>query len=107
MKHLRVGSYLIYNGVAKRLDNKSLSNILIYGTKGYKPIRITEDVLLLCGFYKVKGEYNTYQIRGEKVRMIGGYLFYANIKQGIKSLHVLQNIFLYLYSIELEYMHND
>lgn len=107
MQHLRIGSYLRHNGCVIILDRKRLANILLHGTKGYKAIKLTKDVLLLCGFYKVKNEYNIYAIGRMKIHLIGSFVFFDLSKQSIKTLHELQNIAFYLHRIKLEYLYND
>lgn len=118
-KELRIGNYLYYRDKESFLEVVSLGSRfetinergLLYGSddiEEYKPIPLTEEILLKCGFeYSSKDwlelKYKNLIFNTDRsVNMSVVYLNTCNDWLEIKHLHQLQNLYFALTGKELE-----
>lgn len=110
---LRIGNHLYNDGVIVKIDARSIFDIWNNeGLKKYKPIPLTEELLLRCGFELTntkKKQYFKWVNRGRKLRVLRGikrvgYRFFAT-SEGFyfdcQYLHQLQNLYWILCGDEL------
>lgn len=121
-KELRIGNILkfngyesVYNGVVTSLGNTRLvldnTNSIKYNSKQIRPVVLTEELLLKCGFEDLSNDiekrfrkdfFNWYSSTNSIVlefdNGISGYDFYTECK----CLHQLQNLYWDLVGKELE-----
>lgn len=114
VSELRIGNYLTFKGNSRvnvKLDRFDLSAILYNEDEvlHYEPIVLTEEILLKCGFEKVRYEKYAHK-KINKLRAyphvmkdgFGIYLMGSYTLPNIKHLHQLQNLYWCLCEKELE-----
>lgn len=124
---LRTGNYILHNGEIIKLTGvvgntihwgKSNFNALAFMCDCVKPIELTEEILLSCGFtkayHKLTGEHkhlpNYYNLNGFKINIeyfngsdeISSFEFDLYPILELKYLHKLQNLYFELETKELE-----
>lgn len=108
---LRIGNWIYYNGKLSKIDLTDFRDILEdnYEINYYKPIFLTEEILLKCGFENKGIDDNWIIFRFKSIRICKtemlGFIF--NFDNGeeyvkVKYLHQLQNLYLCLCGEELE-----
>lgn len=103
-EELRIGNYILLDGGKHKIRRDTLINIL-RGVSNLKPIPLTEEILLKCGF-KHKGN-GFYEILGCFIELcnVGDEFYYCGFKGksigNIKHLHQLQNLYYCLTGEEL------
>ena len=100
---LRVGNYYDHNGEYRKVTPSTIEEVWNAERTWCKPIPITEDILLKCGFEKftTKDIYPTYVNKlfnwNDGILFLVGYNFINHIKY----LHDLQNLYFALTKTEL------
>lgn len=105
---LRIGNWVDYNGIHHQIDTITRKGTWLFSSSGttsclwseLKPIQLTEEILLKCGFIELpeNSEWDfVLNISAAKLYVRGAYgLFYFQFNETyladiIKSLHQLQN----------------
>ena len=101
---IRIGNYLLKDGEAIMVNSIYLASDDLYDINGYyignyKPIDLTENILIKCGF---KQEYNEFWYGNGTISISldtkGVYVIFGNSgreikRHGILYLHQLQNLY--------------
>lgn len=101
---LRIGNYVMYNGVIHTVLEIRVFNCELRNDEGYniveheeiEPIPLTEDILLKCGFecYEFdKGHPNQYRFKSRLIVIRNGYFYDYGTGIKIEFLHKLQNLY--------------
>ena len=118
---LRIGSYVLCKGYLTkviligeygiRAQNSNTDYNCKFRTGDIKPIQLTEDILLKCGFDEIKDsdyKYRVFEIKDwGKIKLVNGiletaeYYFLDGLNYEIKYLHQLQNLYFSLTNNEL------
>ena len=108
-KELRIGNYLIHDGYfIKSYSVDGFINI-IKNIDNYEPIPLTEEWLVKFGFeledekiyYHLDSYEDIYITKTSYSFSIYNATHFTNIKQGIKHVHQLQNLYFALTNEEL------
>lgn len=104
---LRIGNYVnTLDGILKvdGIGDYVLIEKYAYSFSDIKPIPLTEEILLKCGFVKGLNEYNIMRFNIFKPVDYVGYLFCEGnlVLREIKYLHTLQNLYFALTNQELQ-----
>jgi hypothetical protein len=109
---LRIGNYYDHNGEIKQVTPSVIDEVFATKRSWYKPIPLTEEILLKCGFIRHHNDYYNTRIYIKNVIdniefewgcfpiELGSGLIVTNIK--LKYLHQLQNLYFALTNEELK-----
>jgi len=96
------GTSIIY-GISNdcvQITLKNSESVFDFDFEDIKPIILTEDLLLKCGFDSFGSRWMKKELPLDLINCDGFYM--ANVKEEIKYLHQLQNIYFILTNKELE-----
>src|SRR5690554_3982353 len=101
LKELRIGNYYKWYADGQyyyyKVEAKDFAND---NYKNFQPIELTEEILLKCGFNKVREYFELYWIVIQKDKQ--GYYIHINCGNNyINNLHQLQNLYWCLCGEEL------
>jgi len=103
-RDIRVGNYYDHNGEYKQVTPNTIMEVWEAERSWCKPIPLTEDILLKCGFEKDGTTYHNqiaiYHIYDNFTYNVN-YFEHDNLIE-IIYLHQLQNLYFALTNIELE-----
>lgn len=119
IKQLRIGNLILFNGEYREISSLHNDNTLrlrkgnncegCYSINNIKPIELTEEILMQCGFLKVRYEKfshdNFKKLKAFPHPMINGFGIYLEgfcSLPNVKHLHQLQNIYFSLTGEELQ-----
>lgn len=105
VKDLMVGNVILCNGLRTIINNSLMKDIINKETIWtIEPLKLTESILMKCGFKKLKQtEYtvNTFELDGIRIWVKNGR-FYVSSLFPIDYLHELQQLYKILAKQELE-----
>lgn len=107
---LRIGNWVLINGEPKQLNRKLFKHVVLdgLGLESLKPIPLTEELLLECGFVLLDKDYdsqvfNIYKLSNFTYNTSQNVFWFNNTYsfRQPKYLHQLQNLFFALTGEEL------
>lgn len=104
---LRIGNYYNHNGDYRKVNVNVIEELEISDRVWIKPIELTEEILLKCGFF-YDSDADTFKISNCTIQLdsygFDGYMviIFGEDLRLIKNLHQLQNIYWCLCEKELE-----
>lgn len=110
IEELRIGNFVMHNNEITEIYNiisdyngvnMHMDYLYYIEISELKPIPLTEEILLNCGFIKGISEPKHYHIKGMMIYNIQGMFINVRTDVRLKHLHQLQNLYFALTNQEL------